>query len=217
MKKVTSVVVLILLIDQILKIYVKTHFYIGEEVNVIGEWFKLKFVENPGAAYGFHIGGNTGKIILSAFRILLSLAIIWWVYKQVKNGASNYFIIPMAMILAGAIGNLIDGALYGLLFDHGTVYYPEHNYWGWDVINMPYQQQLSKLDFSGYNAPFLGSVVDMLYFPLFKFTWPDWMPIVGGERFEFFRYIFNIADASISIGVFFLILFKKRAFKKNIL
>ncbi len=213
MKKVAAIVALILIIDQVSKIYIKTHFHIGEEVNVIGEWFKLKFVENPGAAYGFHLGGYSGKILLSLLRIILSGGIIWWVYKNIQQGASNYFIIPMAMILAGAIGNLVDGALYGVLFDHGTIYYEDQGYWDWSVQGIPYTEQVSQLDFSGYNAPFLGCVVDMLYFPLFEFTWPEWVPFVGGSHAEFFRYIFNIADSAISIGVFFLLIFRKKAFE----
>ncbi len=212
MKKVSLIVALVILIDQVSKIYIKTNFHIGEEVDVIGEWFKLKFVENPGAAYGFQLGGYNGKILLSLLRMVLSGLIIWWVNKNINRGASNYFSIPMAMILAGAIGNLIDGALYGVLFDHGTVYYEQQGYWDWSVQGIPYVEQVSNLDYSGYNAPFFGCVVDMLYFPLFEFTWPEWIPGVGGTKTEFFRYIFNIADSSISIGVFFLLLFRKKAF-----
>lgn len=213
MKKVAAIVALILIIDQVSKIYIKTHFHIGEEVSVIGDWFKLKFVENPGAAYGFNLGGYSGKILLSVLRVVLSGGIIWWVHKNIQRGASNYFSIPMAMILAGAIGNLIDGALYSVLFDHGTVYYEEQGYWDWSIQGIPYKEQVSSLDFSGYNAPFLGCVVDMLYFPLFEFTWPEWVPFVGGSHGEFFRYIFNVADSSISIGVFFLLIFRKKAFE----
>ncbi len=213
LKKVVAIVVLILIVDQASKIYIKTHFHIGEEVNVIGEWFKLKFVENPGAAYGVSLGGYTGKVLLSALRIILSGGIIWWIYKNIRRGASNYFIVPMALILAGAIGNLIDGAIYGVLFDHGTVYYEEQGYWDWSIRGIPYTEQVSSLDFSGYNAPFLGCVVDMLYFPLFEFTWPEWIPVVGGTHTEFFRYIFNIADSAISVGVAFLLLFRKKAFE----
>ncbi len=213
MKKVTLIVILVLIIDQVSKIYIKTHFHIEEEVNVLGDWFKLKFVENPGAAYGFHLGGYTGKILLSLLRIVLSIGIIGWIYKNIQKGAGNYFIIPMAMILAGAIGNLIDGVFYGVLFDEGTVYYTQGKYWDWSNQEIPYTERVSKLDFSGYNAPFLGCVVDMLYFPLFEFTWPEWVPFLGGSHAEFFRYIFNIADSAISVGVACLLLFRKKAFE----
>ena len=206
MKKVALVVFIILLIDQVTKIYVKTHMAIGESFNVAGlDWFQIHFVENPGAAYGFHLGGYTGKLILSALRIFLIILIAWWINKNIKTGASNFYIYPMAMILAGAAGNLIDGIFYSVMFDQGTILGANGE---WEVPQQ-YVGKVAKLDWSGYNKPFLGCVVDMFHFPFGNF--PEWVPIVGGK--EFFSYVFNVADSAITLGVTFLLLFRKKAFK----
>ncbi|AQX04155.1 lipoprotein signal peptidase [Elizabethkingia meningoseptica] len=209
MKKIIAVTLLILIIDQASKLYIKTHFHLGESVDVFS-WFKLAFVENPGMAYGLHFGGAIGKYALSLVRIALVIGIIVMFKKWLREGASNYLIIPMAMIFAGAIGNLIDGMFYGLLFDTGTVFESSIGRWiGYDGI--------SKIGAgSGYASFMNGCVVDMLYFPLFKFNWPSWIPGIGGTEFEFFRPVFNIADSAITVGAIIILIFKKKAFPNGL-
>jgi len=204
MKKVLFISVVILLLDQISKIYIKTHFHLGESVDVFS-WFKLSFVENPGMAYGIQFGGMIGKYVLSTVRIVLVIGILVMLKKWVSRSASGFLIIPMSMIFAGAIGNLIDGMFYGLIFDSGTSFEPILGRWmGYGGI--------SKM-FEGSYASFMnGCVVDMLYFPLFEFNWPKWIPVIGGENFEFFKPVFNIADSAISIGGILLLIFRKKAF-----
>lgn len=200
MKKVGIIVFLILLIDQISKFYIKTNFHLGEGVEVF-PWFQLKFVENPGMAYGAEFGGLTGKIVLSLLRIILITGIGWFIWKNIKIRDNDYFKIGMALVFAGAVGNLIDGVFYGMIFDTGMTWNEQLSSWdGYSGI--------SKADFSGYSGFLQGSVVDMFYFPLFD--WPEWMPLVGGK--EFFSYIFNVADASISVGGAIVILFRNRVF-----
>ncbi|MCL1676983.1 lipoprotein signal peptidase [Elizabethkingia meningoseptica] len=209
MKKIIAVTLLILIIDQASKLYIKTHFHLGESVDVFS-WFKLAFVENPGMAYGLHFGGAIGKYALSLVRIALVIGIIVMFKKWLRESASNYLIIPMAMIFAGAIGNLIDGMFYGLLFDTGTVFESSIGRWiGYDGI--------SKIGAgSGYASFMNGCVVDMLYFPLFKFNWPSWIPGIGGTEFEFFRPVFNIADSAITVGAIIILIFKKKAFPNGL-
>ncbi len=200
MKKVGIIVLLVLLIDQISKFYIKTNFHLGEGVEVF-PWFQLKFVENPGMAYGAEFGGLTGKIVLSLLRIILIAGIGWFIWKNIKVRPNNYFKIGMALVFAGAVGNLIDGLFYGMIFDTGMTWNEQMSSWeGYAGI--------SKADFSGYSGFLQGSVVDMFYFPLFD--WPDWMPLVGGK--EFFSYIFNVADASITVGGAIVILFRNKVF-----
>lgn len=191
----------ILLIDQLSKFYIKTNFHLGEGVEVF-PWFQLKFVENPGMAYGAEFGGLTGKIVLSLLRIILIGGIGWFIWKNINLRNNNYFKIGMALVFAGAIGNLIDGLFYGMIFDTGMTW--NESIGSWDGYS-----GISKADFSGYSGFLQGSVVDMFYFPLFN--WPDWMPLVGGK--EFFSYIFNVADASITIGGAIVILFRKKVFE----
>lgn len=209
MKKIVFITLLVLILDQVVKIYVKTHFYLGETQDVFS-WFKIAFVENPGMAYGLHFGGSIGKYILSLVRIGLIVGIIVMFRKWLREGASNYLIIPMAMIFAGAIGNLIDGMFYGILFDTGTTYMDAIGHWvGYDGIS----QFTSG---SGYASFMNGCVVDMLYFPLAKFNWPEWMPVVGGSSFEFFKPVFNIADSAITVGGALLLIFRKKAFPNGL-
>ncbi len=194
------IVLLILILDQLVKFYVKTHFYLGEGVEVFS-WFQLKFVENPGMAYGAEFGGLAGKMGLSVLRIFLIGGIIWYIWKHVKAHNNYYFKIGMALVLAGAIGNLIDSLFYGMIFDTGLTWNPEISGWvGYDGI--------SKADFNGYSGFLKGCVVDMFYFPLFD--WPDWVPLIGGK--EFFSYIFNVADASITVGGATILIFRKNIF-----
>lgn len=204
MKQVSIIVFLVLLIDQLTKFYIKTNFHLNEGVEVFS-WFQLKFVENPGMAYGAEFGGLTGKVALSVLRIFLIGAIGWFIAKNVKKHNNWYFKAGMAFVFAGALGNLIDSLFYGLIFDTGLTWNHELQTWnGYTGI--------SKADFSGYASFLQGCVVDMFYFPLFEFTWPDWVPGIGGKYFEFFSYIFNVADASITVGGAIVIFFRKHVF-----
>ena len=207
MKKIIAITFLILLIDQFSKIYVKTHFYLGESINVFGlDWFKLTFVENPGMSYGLHFGGLWGKYALIILRIALAIGMVVLFKKWLREGASNYLIIPMAMIFAGAIGNVFDGIFYGVIFDSGTFYDVASERW----IDYGGVSKLTAFG-DGYSDLMKGCVVDMLHFPLVDTTWPDWVPIFGGNRIEFFKYIFNVADSSITVGALFLYIFRKKA------
>ena len=212
MKKIIAITLLILIIDQFSKIYIKTHFYLGESVNVMGlSWFKLTFVENPGMAYGLHFGGLWGKYTLIILRIVLAVGMVMLFKKWLKEGASNYLIIPMAMIFAGAIGNVFDGIFYGVIFDSGTFYDAASGRW----IDYSGVSKLTSLG-HGYSDLMKGCVVDMLHFPLVDTTWPNWVPILGGNRVEFFKYIFNVADSSITLGALFLYIFRRKAFPKGL-
>ena len=204
MKKIGIIVLLVLLADQLLKFYVKTNFHYGESVEVFS-WFQLKFVENPGMAYGAEFGGLTGKMFLSVLRILLIGWIGWMIWKYMKIYKSIYFKICTGLIFAGAVGNLFDSLFYGMIFDTGLTWNAEMQ--GWESYS-----GISKADFSGYSGFLKGCVVDMFYFPLFEFTWPEWIPLIGGNEFEFFSYIFNIADAAITVGGAVFLFFRKKVF-----
>lgn len=207
MKKVAIITILIVLIDQLSKFYIKTHFGIGESITVFSDWFQLVFVENPGMAYGMNWGGSFGKIGLAVFRWILIVAGIWFIYNNQHKYKSNIFYISMGLILSGALGNVIDSTFYGLIFDSGTTWNNELQDWN------RYYQGISSANFEGYAPLFQGCVVDMLHFPLFNYTIPDWIPVWGGYRGTFFSPVFNIADSAISVGGVILLLFKDRAFK----
>ena len=195
LQKSILIVILVLLVDQVLKIWIKTHMTMGEEFSVIGSWFRIHFVENNGMAFGFEFGGDYGKIFLSLFRIAAVFGIGWYILKLVKKDLPMGFIACVALIFAGAIGNIIDSAFYGLIF------------------NDSYGQVATLFPEGGGYATFLhGRVVDMFYFPLFSGVFPSWVPIVGGTDFEFFRPVFNVADSAISIGIFSIILFYRKQF-----
>lgn len=184
-----AIVATIIVVDQIVKIWVKTHMQIGEDIPLIGEWCRLHFIENYGFAFGMSFGGAVGKVGLTLFRVIATGAIAWIIVKQLKDNGRTALIASLTLIFAGAIGNLIDSCFYGLMFNESyynvaTLFPPE----------------------GGYGSFMQGLVVDMFYFPLFDFYWPEWMPVVGGDHFEFFSAIFNVADAAITIGVIWLIL-----------
>ena len=188
---------LVLLIDQASKIWIKTHFTIGESITVF-PWFRILFIENNGMAFGIEV---LGKLFLSLFRVAAITVIGYYLFKLTRH--THYksgFVICISLIFAGALGNIIDSLFYGMMFSEST-YYTVATF-------MP--------EGGGY-APFLyGKVVDMLYFPLFGFYWPQWVPFVGGEYFEFFHPIFNIADSAISVGGIILILFYRHTFSSSL-
>ncbi len=211
MKKIAFVTLLILFIDQFSKIYVKTHFDLGESASVF-PWFKITFVENPGMAYGFQFGGIFGKYFLVLVRVLLIGGMVYVFRKWIKEGrTSSYLLIPMAFIFAGAIGNLIDGMFYGMIFDSGSVYDEGSQTWiGYGGISklVPFGE--------GYSHFMKGCVVDMFHFPIFDWDVPSNFPLIGGTHIEFFKYIFNVADSSITIGAMLLWFFRKKAFPNGL-
>lgn len=201
-RSIVLIIFVILLIDQVLKYYIKTHFYLGEEIKVGGmEWFKLHFVENEGMAWGWKMGGQWGKIALTLFRLIAVIAGVFIIRDFIKKKHHPGFIFCSALIFAGALGNLIDSMVYGLIFQNSD----------------PYVQNVAKLVpwGKGYASFLHGKVVDMLYFPIISNAhFPSWVPFWGGDEFEFFRPVFNIADASISVGVITILLFQNKFFKK---
>ncbi len=210
-KHVAFIIALVVIADQALKLYVKTHFTLespGNHQNILGEKFQLYFVENPGMAYGWKFGGSWGKLALTIFRLIAVIFGTWYLGSIIKQRFHRGFIFCAALIYAGALGNLIDSAFYGLIFDKGMIA---------DPITKEYGSYNGLAVFSknGY-APFLhGNVVDMLYFPVIDGRFPAWFPFWGGEDFEFFRPIFNLADAAISTGVITILVFQKRFFKQR--
>lgn len=201
-RNVILIILLILLIDQVFKFYIKTNYYLGEDHRVLGNWFRLHFVENEGMAWGWKLGesGSWGKLALTIFRMVAVLFGVYYIGHIIKKKEHPGFIVCVAMIFAGAVGNLIDSMFYGLIFEGSD----------------PMLQNVAKLfpEGGGYAGFLHGKVVDMLYFPIIRSTFPSWIPVWGGEPFEFFSPVFNIADASISIGLIIILLFQNRFFKK---
>jgi len=197
LKKAGLIILLILIVDQVSKIYIKTNFVLGEEVYVF-DWFRILFVENEGMAWGAKIPGAYGKLILTLFRIVAIIGIGYWLWDSIKKKAPGILVFCIALIFAGAMGNIIDSVFYGIIFSDSyqqvaTMFPPE----------------------GGYGTLFHGKVVDMLYFPLYHDTLPEWIPIVGGKYFTFFDPVFNIADTAISVAVGILLVFNKKAFPKE--
>lgn len=196
LKKPVLILLGILILDQVTKFWIKTSFYMGENHAIFGNWFILHFTENEGMAFGMQLGGDYGKLLLSLFRIVAIILIGIWLYRSIKGGAPWLLILCITMIMAGAIGNMIDSAFYGLIFNEST-----------------YMQKAVLFPEGGGYAGFLhGRVVDMLYFPIIETQYPSWVPFVGGEDFVFFRPVFNIADSSITTGVLMLIVFQGKVF-----
>lgn len=219
MKKAILIIVIILLLDQISKIWMKTHFVLGEEFKVLGlDWFRIHFLENNGMAWGTEFGGKNGKLFLTLFRLIAIVGIGYWLYSALKSAAPRILIMAIALIFAGALGNIIDSVFYGSIFSDS---------YGQIATFLPKD--------GGYSSLFHGKVVDLFYFPIIEnaelpswipeinFNWPDWLPFIGGKNFSlfvdrhftFFQYVFNVADAAITSGVCLLLLFNKKAFPKK--
>lgn len=202
LKKSLLLIAVILIIDQISKIYIKTNFEIGQSIEVFN-WFKIHFIENSGAAWGaklsdfLPISESSGKLILTVFRLFAVVGIGYWLYDTIRKKSPKTLILAVSLIFAGALGNIIDSVFYGLIFDHSN------------------GQVATLFSDEPYGNIFYGKVVDMLYFPMIDSIWPEWVPYFGGKGFRFFEPVFNIADTAISTGVGILLAFNKKAFPKN--
>ena len=197
-KNALIVILLVLFVDQITKIYIKTHFELGQEF-VVFDWFKILFVENDGMAWGAklsdfsaHISDKTAKLVLTLFRLVAVVGIGYWLYTTIKKKSAHLLIYALALIFSGALGNIIDSVFYGVVFDDS------------------FGQKASLFSENHYGSLFYGKVVDMLYFPVLKGYLPNWMPFVGGEYFTFFNPVFNFADVAISTGVGLLLVYNHR-------
>jgi signal peptidase II len=202
-RNVVLLILAILLVDQVFKYYIKTTYYLGEDHPVLGNWFRLHFVENEGMAWGWKLGesGSWGKMALTLFRLAAVFFGVYYIGKIIREKYHPGFIFCVALIFAGAVGNLIDSMFYGMIFEESN----------------PYEQNVATLfpEGGGYAGFLHGKVVDMLYFPIIQTTWPSWVPFFGGDSFEFFSPVFNIADASISVGLIIILLFQNRFFHKE--
>jgi signal peptidase II len=192
LKRATLIICSVLLADQLLKFWIKLNLQLGEEIQ-IADWFIIHFTENPGMAFGLELGGSYGKLFLSLFRMVAVVGIFFWLRSLIRQNAGALTVASVSLILAGALGNIIDSAFYGMIFSESlgsaATLFPEEG---------------------GYGSFLHGRVVDMFYFPLYKGYLPDWLPIWGGNYFIFFRPIFNLADASISVGVALMLLFQRK-------
>jgi signal peptidase II len=199
--KLTIIAAILLVIDQVSKILVKTNMTIGESISVLGDWFQILFIENPGMAFGMEFGGSIGKYFLTILRIVLVVVMIIYLRKLLKKGPE----VPMGvcvgimLVMVGALGNILDCMFYGILFGESTM--------------LEVAQFLP--EGGGYAPFFLGKVVDMLFFPLIDTTWPEWVPFIGGDSLVFFRPIFNFADSCITVGAFYLLIFHWKFFSEK--
>ncbi len=183
------IALIVIIIDQTSKLLVWKYMYIHQEVNVIGDWFRLHYLLNPGMAFGIRWQTEFGKMALTIFRIVAMFGISFYLFNRIKAGAHRGFLISMALILGGAIGNVIDSIFYGVYLNNAP-------------LDSPYKW-------------FHGQVIDMLFFPIFEFYWPNWVPVFGGDNFVFFSPVFNIADSSIFVGVMSILIFQRRFFKDH--
>jgi signal peptidase II len=199
LKKVALIVLIVLILDQTLKFWIKLNMFIGQEYNIFGQWFIIHFTENEGMAFGMKLGGDWGKLALSLLRIVAVGLIGYYLYTLTRRKVKQGVIIGISLIFAGALGNILDSAFYGLIFSESTYY------------------QMATLfpDGGGYTSFLHGKVVDMLYFPIIDMTLPNWVPLWGGENFQFFRPVFNLADSAITCGVLWLLLFHRNFFSDN--
>ena len=197
-KKSILLILLILIIDQTLKIWIKTHMMLGQEYTLFGNWGFIHFTENNGMAFGMEFGGNIGKLFLSVFRLAAVGAIGWYLWYLIKNKANTGLVLAIGAILAGAVGNILDSVFYGMFFNESY-----------------YNVATLFPDGGGYASFLQGKVVDMFYFPLFEGQYPSWFPFWGGEQFLFFRPVFNVADSSITLGVASILLFQRKFFKEE--
>ncbi len=200
-KIISIAVILLLIIDQIIKFAVKLNMTLGESIPVFGDWFRICFVENNGMAFGMQFGGDFGKILLTLFRVILIGFIIYYINKVLlkKNDTPTGVLVGVSLVLTGAVGNVIDCIFYGQIFSASS--------YGMLAEFLP--------SGGGYAPLMMGKVVDMFYFPLIESTFPDWLPIWGGEEFIFFRPVFNFADSCISVGVIYMLLFQYKYFSKQ--
>ncbi|MDR0385045.1 MAG: lipoprotein signal peptidase [Prevotellaceae bacterium] len=204
-KKAFAFIGIILLADQALKFWVKTNMSLNEEIHIFGDWCNILFTENPGMAFGMLFGGPAGKMALVILRMILAAVLIFYIPKIAKKeGITAGLMVGIAGICAGALGNIIDSAFYGLIFDTGTTYNP-------DVGQYVRYEGVSGLSSTGYASFMHGCVVDMFYFPIIKTHYPEWFPFKAGEEFIFFRPIFNIADTAISVSAIYILLFQRKA------
>ena len=201
MKKSLFIIFLILFLDQFLKIWIKLNMFIGQEYAILGNWFIIHFTENNGMAFGmeFEWLAEFGKLALSLFRIVAIAGICWFLYDLIRKKAPKGIIISISMIVAGALGNILDSAFYGMIFNDSN-----------------YQVATFLPETGGYSSFLHGKVVDMFYFPMIRGTFPDWFPIWTNESFIFFRPVFNIADASITLGVANILMFQRKYFNTEL-
>ena len=197
MKKLFYISLLVLVADQALKFWVKTHMYLGEKIAVTS-WFDLHFVENPGMAFGMEFGGDGGKLALTIFRIILSGLLLFWIWTLANRKAPNILVIPLTLIFAGAVGNVLDSMFYGLIFNAP-----------------PFGVATFLPEGGGYGTFLHGRVVDMFYVHLWEGDLPAWLPIWGGKPFVFFPAVFNIADIAVSVGIILLLIFQRKAFDRK--